>query len=204
MRRKFPGEPAGNNFPGFCVILKEVERLRSGRTLVLDNRTAYFEQAILPHARAAYNFALWLVRNNQDAEDIAQQSLLKAFEGFHTLRGADARAWLLAIVRNTAINFMTRQRPGRESECGDWIERRVDTAPDPERSLLARSRRDQVRAAIAQLPPEFREALVLREIEGMAYKEIGFVLKVPIGTVMSRLSRARNLLARELIGEGTA
>ena len=170
----------------------------------MDNRTAHFEQAIWPHARAAYNFALWLARNNQDAEDIAQESLLKAFEGFGAMRGGDSRAWLLAIVRNTAFNFMSRQRPSRAAEGSDMIEQRADTAPDPERSLMAKSRRDQVRAAIARLPVEFREALVLREIEGLAYKEIGFVLKIPIGTVMSRLSRARNLLARELIGEGAA
>ncbi len=167
----------------------------------MDSRTAYFEQAIWPHARAAYNFARWLVRNDQDAEDIVQEALLKALESAHTLRG-DVRPWLLAIVRNTAINFMRRKRPAIDDDRSESIEQQIDTAPDPERLLIAQSRRESVSAAIARLQPEFREALVLREIEGLAYKEIGFVLKVPIGTVMSRLSRARNLLARELLREG--
>ena len=168
----------------------------------MDNRTAYFEQAIWPHSRAAYNFARWLVRNDHDAEDIVQESFLKALGAIHTLRAGDARPWLLSIVRNTALNFLNRQRPAMQAEGSESIEQRADTSPDPERSLIAQSRRDRVRSAIDRLQPEFREALVLREIEGLAYKEIGFVLKVPIGTVMSRLSRARNLLAQELLTEG--
>ena len=168
----------------------------------MDHRTAQFEQAIWPHSRAAYNFARWLVRNDHDAEDIVQESFLKALGAIHTLRAGDARPWLLSIVRNTALNFLNRQRPAMQAEGSEAIEQRADTAPDPERSLIAQSRRDRVRSAIDRLQPEFREALVLREIEGLAYKEIGFVLKVPIGTVMSRLSRARNLLAQELLPEG--
>ena len=168
----------------------------------MDNRTAQFEQAIWPHARAAYNFARWLVRNDQDAEDIVQESLLKALRAVHTIRCGDARPWLLAIVRNTAINLMSRKKPAMETEWSEAAEQRPDHAPDPERSLITQSRRDRVRSAIAHLQPEFREALVLREIEGLAYKEIGFVLKIPIGTVMSRLSRARHLLAQELLTEG--
>ena len=168
----------------------------------MDHRTAQFEQAIWPHSRAAYNFARWLVRNDHDAEDIVQESFLKALGAIHTLRAGDARPWLLAIVRNTAINFLNRQRPAIKAEWSESVEQQSDTAPDPERSLIAQSRRDRVRSAIDRLQPEFREALVLREIEGLAYKEIGFVLKVPIGTVMSRLSRARNLLAQELLPEG--
>ena len=168
----------------------------------MDHRTAQFEQAIWPHSRAAYNFARWLVRNDHDAEDIVQESFLKALGAIHTLRGGDVRPWLLAIARNTALNFLNRQRPAMQAEGSESIEQRRDTAPDPEHSLIAQSRRNRVRSAIARLQPEFREALVLREIEGLAYKEIGFVLKIPIGTVMSRLSRARNLLAQELLTEG--
>ena len=168
----------------------------------MDHRTAQFEQAIWPHSRAAYNFARWLVRNDHDAEDIVQESFLKALGAIDTLRGGDVRPWLLAIARNTALNFLNRQRPAMQAEGSESIEQRRDTAPDPEHSLIAQSRRNRVRSAIDRLQPEFREALVLREIEGLAYKEIGFVLKVPIGTVMSRLSRARNLLAQELLTEG--
>jgi RNA polymerase sigma factor (sigma-70 family) len=169
----------------------------------LDNRAAQFDQTIWPHSRAAYNFARWMVHNDHDAEDILQESLLKALQAIHTMRGADARPWLLAIVRNTAINFINRKQPAMETNWSDSIERHPDTALDPESSLIAESRRDRVRSAIARLQPEFREALVLREIEGLAYKEIGFVLRIPIGTVMSRLSRARDLLAQELHTEGS-
>jgi RNA polymerase sigma-70 factor, ECF subfamily len=168
----------------------------------MDSRTADFEQIIWPHSRAAYNFARWLVHNDHDAEDIVQEALLKALQAIHGMRGADARPWLLAIVRNTAINFMRRKNPAMDPGLGESIEQQADARPDPERSLIARSRRDSVSSAIGRLQPEFREALVLREIEGLAYKEIGFVLKIPIGTVMSRLSRARNLLAQELLKEG--
>jgi RNA polymerase sigma-70 factor (ECF subfamily) len=168
----------------------------------MDSRTAYFERAIWPHSRAAYNFARWLVRNDQDAEDIVQESLLKALEAVHTMRGREVRPWLFAIVRNTAINFLRRKKPVIDADMSESIDQHKDSAPDPERSLIAQSRRESVSSAIARLQPEFREALVLREIEGLAYKEIGFVLKIPIGTVMSRLSRARNLLAQELIREG--
>ena len=168
----------------------------------MDNRTAYFEQAIWPHARAAYSFARWLVRNDHDAEDIVQESLLKALQSAHAMRGGDPRPWLLAIVRNTALNFISRGKPSMETEWNESAAQQPGNAPDPERRLIAQSRRDQVRSAIARLQPEFREPLVLREIEGLPYKEISFVLKIPIGTVMSRLSRARHLLFQELLAEG--
>jgi RNA polymerase sigma-70 factor (ECF subfamily) len=171
--------------------------------VALDNWTASFDQTVWPHARAAYNFARWLVHNDHDAEDIVQESLLKASRAMHTMRGADARPWLLAIVRNTAINFLNRKQPAVETEWTESAGHYADAAPDPERSLIAQSRRDRVRSAIARLPSEFREAIVLREIQGLAYKEIGLVLKIPIGTVMSRLSRARHLLAQDLLAEGT-
>ena len=168
----------------------------------MDNRTTYFEQVIWPHSRAAYHFARWLVHNDHDAEDIVQESLIKALQSIHTMRGVDVRPWLLAIVRNTAINFMQRNKPAKESAWNEAADQRQDSAPDAERNLIDQARRDRVRSAIERLQPEFREALVLREIEDLPYKEIGFVLKIPIGTVMSRLSRARNLLARELLSEG--
>lgn len=168
----------------------------------MDDRAAYFEQIIWPHSRAAYNFARWMAQNDQDAEDIVQEALLKALQNAKTLRGSDARPWLLAIVRNTAINFLSRGKSARETEWNEGVEQKADGSSDPERGLMERSRRERVRAAIACLPPEFREALVLRELEDLSYKEIGFVLKIPLGTVMSRLSRARTLLARELLTGG--
>lgn len=160
-----------------------------------------FEEAVWPHLRAAYNLARWLVRNDHDAEDIVQDSFAKAFQAIGSLRSGDARAWLLTIVRNTAISFIQRQRRAPEVALYESAQELSDGAPDPESVLIGRSRRDCVRAAIERLPEEYRETLVLREIEGLPYKEVACILKVPIGTVMSRLSRARNLLVQELIPE---
>lgn len=164
----------------------------------MDDRTRQFELVLWPHMRAAYNFARWLVRNDHDAEDIVQEAFAKAFHGMDSFRGGDARAWLLAIVRNATMDFLRRNKPSHEVGWSDKIPEPVDRALDPEHSVLQQSRRDQVSVAISRLPPEFRETLVLREIEELSYKEIAFVLKVPIGTVMSRLCRARNLLVGEL------
>jgi RNA polymerase sigma-70 factor (ECF subfamily) len=150
-----------------------------------------------PHLRAAYNFARWLVRNDHDAEDVVQESFVKAFMALDRFRGGDARLWLLAIVRNTALTLLRRRRSG-PSLSGDEFPEPADRADCVEDALIAGERRSQVRAAIEQLPDEFRETLILRELEGLSYKEIAGVLDVPVGTVMSRLSRARNLLLREL------
>ncbi|HYW48578.1 MAG TPA: sigma-70 family RNA polymerase sigma factor [Bryobacteraceae bacterium] len=167
----------------------------------MDQRTRDFEAVLWPHLRAAYNLARWLVRNDHDAEDVVQESFAKAFQGMDNFRGGDARVWLLAIVRNTTINFLHRRRPSQEVGWSNHVPEPVDLAPDPEHSLIRQSRRDQVHDAIDRLPPEFRETLILREIEDLSYKEIASVLKVPVGTVMSRLSRARSLLVRELATE---
>jgi RNA polymerase sigma-70 factor (ECF subfamily) len=151
-----------------------------------------------PHLAAAYNFARWLVHDHHDAEDVVQESFVKAFKSAETFRGSDVRPWLLAIVRNTAINLLNRNRQQGTEALPDAAEP-ADAAPGPEASLDQTQRGELVRAAIARLPQEFREALLLREMEELSYKEIAQVLKVPIGTVMSRLSRARALLVGELI-----
>lgn len=162
----------------------------------MDTKNRYFELTVWPHMRAAYNLARWIVRDGDDAEDIVQESFLKAFAALDGFRGGDARLWMLSIVRNTAMNFLRKRKrdPGTEF---DQLET-ADRSPDPEQGLLQQSRREQVRQAIARLEPEFREALVLREIEGLSYKEIATVLEVPAGTVMSRLSRARQRLLVDL------
>jgi len=153
-----------------------------------------------PHMRAAYNLARWLVRNDQDAEDIVQESFLKAYKAQESFRGSDAKTWMLSIVRNTAMDFLRRYKLRATVTLSDQDSEPEDHSLDPERSLLEQSRRGQVRQAISHLEPEFREAIVLREIEGLSYKEIASVLSIPMGTVMSRLSRARNLLLVELGG----
>jgi RNA polymerase sigma-70 factor (ECF subfamily) len=150
--------------------------------------------------RAAYNLARWLVRNDQDAEDIVQESFLKAFKAQASFRGSEAKTWMLSIVRNTALDFRRRDKSGIAVSMGDQGYEPRDDSPDPERVLLDRSRREQVRQAISHLEPDFREVIVLREMEGLSYKEIAAALGIPMGTVMSRLSRARNLLLEELSG----
>lgn len=165
----------------------------------MQNQRQQFERAVWPHLRGAYNLACWLIGNPHDAEDIVQESFIKAFRAIDRFRGEDARAWLLAIVRNTALNYVQRQRPKQEIAWDEHVPEPADPKHGPETTLLQKERSARVRSAIQQLPIEFREALVLREIEGMPYKEIAWVLKVPLGTVMSRLSRARLLLLQELI-----
>jgi len=166
----------------------------------VDTKVRFFELTMWPHMRAAYNLARWLVRNDQDAEDIVQESFLKAFKAKESFRGSEAKTWMLAIVRNTAMDFRRRLKGSLAVPVGDEGHEPEDDSPDPESALIAESRREQVRHAISHLAPEFREAIVLREIEGLSYKEMASVLGIPMGTVMSRLSRARNLLLVELGG----
>ncbi len=180
-------------------------RLRrfSGGELLLD-RSRSFDETLWPHLRAAYNFARWLVRNEHDAEDVVQESFVKAFQGLERFRGGNSRVWLLAIVRNTAMSLLRRRKTEAPWPADEGAPEPADLGPDPEQAFIARARIRQVRAAIEQLPDEFRETLILRELEGLAYKEIAAVLNVPMGTVMSRLARARDLLMRELAEKGAA
>ena len=166
----------------------------------MDTKVRFFELTMWPHMRAAYNLARWLMRNDQDAEDVIQESFLKAFKAQESFRGSEAKTWMLAIVRNTAMDFRRRLKPGLAVSLGDQGHEPEDDSPNPESALIAESRREQVRHAISHLAEEFREVIVLREMEGLAYKEIAAVLGIPMGTVMSRLSRARNLLLVELGG----
>jgi RNA polymerase sigma-70 factor, ECF subfamily len=166
----------------------------------VDTKVRTFELTMWPHMRAAYNLARWLVRNDHDAEDIVQESFLKAYKAQESFRGSEARTWMLSIVRNTAIDFLRRYKTSATTTLSEPGYEPKDESPDPERVLLQQTRRDRVRQAISHLEPDFREPIVLREIEGMSYKEIAAVLDIPMGTVMSRLSRARNLLLLELGG----
>jgi len=155
-----------------------------------------FRVLMLPHLDAVYGFARWLTRDPVAAQDVAQEAMLRALRYFHSFRGGDARPWLLGIVRNTWTDL--RSRKGANDRPLDEAAERPDEGPDPEQSALSGDRRRQVAAALAALPAEFREILVLREIEDLSYKHIAHVLDLPIGTVMSRLARAREKLAAEL------
>jgi RNA polymerase sigma factor (sigma-70 family) len=158
-----------------------------------DELTA-FNQAVLPHLDAAYNLARWLTRNDQDAQDVVQEASLRAFKYWKGFSGRDCRSWLLAIVRNTFYSWV-RQRSAQPelTETGE-IDGVDDSVPNPENLMLQNASRDMLKAALDDLPAEFREAIVLREMEGMSYKEIADISSVPIGTVMSRLARARKRL----------
>ena len=154
---------------------------------------ARFEQQVLPHIDAAYNLARWLTRNDHDAEDVLQDAMLRAYRFFGGLRG-EARPWLLAIVRNACWSWLQANRPADLAA----IDEPDADAPGPEALVMREIDRRALNEAIAALPVPFREALVLRELEDLSYKEIARIAGVPIGTVMSRLSRARRLLAETL------
>lgn len=168
-----------------------------------------FAQAVLPHVDAAYNLARWLSGSTQDADDIVQEACLRAFRLFGGFRGGDGRPWLLAIVRNTWFSECARRKQAPAQPWDDAVA--ASTIDDDGTSygvdpaaLLARV--DDVRrvhAALEQLPVAYREVLVLRELEDLPYRDIAAVVDVPIGTVMSRLARARQQLAR-LLTEDTA
>jgi RNA polymerase sigma-70 factor, ECF subfamily len=158
-----------------------------------------FESTLLPHMRAAYNLARWLTRSDQDAEDAVQEAYLRAVRFFAGFRGGDARAWLLTIVRNTCYSARGRGREaGATVPIDEDTPEMEDAAPGPEELLLQASSGLMVRQALEALPVEFREMVVLRELEGLSYKEMAEVVQLPIGTVMSRLARARARLRRAL------
>jgi RNA polymerase sigma factor (sigma-70 family) len=168
---------------------------------VLETETRErFEQAVLPHLDAAYNLARWLTRNEQDAQDVTQEAFLRAFRFFDGCQGGSERAWLLTIVRNTCYTWIQRNRRAGRTELFDEEIHGIEfsSGADPETQVLARAKEESLRRALEELPDVFREALVLREMEGMSYKEIADVTCVSLGTVMSRLARARTQLRESL------
>jgi RNA polymerase sigma-70 factor, ECF subfamily len=165
------------------------------------DKLARFEQTVLPHLDAAYNLARWLTRQVNDAEDLAQEAYLRAFEAFDSFRGGDARAWILTIVRHTCYTWLKRSRSQEiETPFDEEVHSSTSVGSTPEAALLADADRETLMRALEELPVEFREALILRELEGLSYKEIADVASIPLGTVMSRLARARKLLERSLVG----
>jgi len=164
----------------------------------MDEKRGRFEAQVLPHLDAAHRFARWLSRSSVDAEDVVQEAFLRAFRAFDTLRGSDVKAWLLAIVRNChATSLKQRQRFAAEplpQEHEAAADASVSAASDPESAAIGADEQRMLAGLIAALPQEHREVLLLRELEDMSYREIATVTQVPIGTVMSRLARARAAL----------
>jgi RNA polymerase sigma-70 factor (ECF subfamily) len=162
-----------------------------------NNRRARFEQAVMPHLTAAYNLARWLTRNDHDAEDLVQESYLRAYKFFDRFQGDNGRAWLLAVVRNTCYTWLKQHR-ARElaASFDEEIHGAASDALNPEKLLLQKATRQLLHEALEELPVEFREVVVLRDLEGFSYKEIAAIVGVPLGTVMSRLTRGRGRLQR--------
>ncbi|MFZ0111404.1 MAG: sigma-70 family RNA polymerase sigma factor, partial [Pseudolabrys sp.] len=169
---------------------------------------ARFRSIVMPHIDEAYRLAHWLTGNRTDAEDVVQDASMRAFRAIRNYTGGSARSWVLSIVRNTAYSWLRKNRPAAVVTVDDLEAVELEQASpgdrdgdNPEAALIAKADADQLRSAIAALPTAFRETLVLRDIEGLDYREIAQATEVPIGTVMSRLARARHRLIATLTSE---
>jgi len=190
-RSEGPDHPSGQQRMSVPIVQNE------------DDRAA-FDEVFLPHLHEAYRLAQWLAGSPSDAEDIVQESALRAFRGIKTFGAVNARAWSLAIVRNTAFSWLAKNKPKTLVSMNDLspaeqrdLERdgpRGERVETPEETALLKANAEEVHKALAQLPAQFREVIVLREINQMNYRDIAEITNVPIGTVMSRLSRGRQLL----------
>ncbi len=176
------------------VVLKKNESAQAEEAAL-----ASFEEAMLPHLDAAHNLARWLLRNEQDAQDIVQEAYLRAFKSFAGFRGSNGRAWLLTIVRNTSYTLLKKNRAvDLTTTFDEEIHATEHESPSPVMRLEHAEDAELMKHAIDQLPAEFREILILRHQEDLSYKEIGEILTIPSGTVMSRLARARAKLKEYL------
>ena len=167
-----------------------------------------FRRLVLPHLDGAYNLARYLTRDPHLSEDVVQEAMLRAFRAFGQFRGGSARAWLFAIVRNccrtaqagrAGLVSLVISESGLSEEAAAEMAHKADPGPTPEEEVFRKADVDRVRAAIEAIPEPFRETIVLRDLEDLSYAEIAEVTGVPVGTVMSRLSRARQMLAKELL-----
>jgi RNA polymerase sigma-70 factor (ECF subfamily) len=183
----------GSKIVNFTVVTERQEAAHSPEVL------ASFEAAMLPHLDAAHSLARWLVRNQEDAQDVVQEAYMRAFRSFGGFRGGNGRAWLLTIVRNTSYTWLKKNRGAELTTTFDEeIHAPSDESVSPSTILEQSEDAELIKEAINELPAEFREILVLRHQEGLSYKEIADVAQIPPGTVMSRLARARGKLKEYL------
>jgi RNA polymerase sigma factor (sigma-70 family) len=168
-----------------------------------DERLAQFQRAILPHLDAAYNLARWLTHNDHDAEDVVQEASLRAYQFFDGFHGTDGRPWLLRIIRNTCYTWLERNRTVKPATLDEEIHPVVSPDPGPVSRLIQSEDRQLLSDALEELPAEYREVIVLRDLEGLSYKEVASVVSIPIGTVMSRLARGRERLQQVLTDRAT-
>jgi RNA polymerase sigma-70 factor (ECF subfamily) len=167
--------------------------------LAANEQLRAFEAAVLPHLDAAHNLARWLTRNDHDAEDLVQEAYLRAYKFFGGFQGTDARAWLLAVVRNVCYTWLKkRQNRGATTAFDEEMHSGEGETYNPERLALQHADRQLLRDALEELPVAYREVIVLRELEGCSYKDIAVIADIPVGTVMSRLTRARKRLEEHL------
>ena len=157
-----------------------------------------FEQATLPHLDAAYNLARWLTRDDHAAEDVVQEAYYRAARYFGSFRGGDGRVWLLSVVRRASYDWLTKRRAQVAVAFDEDLHHRHDDSTNPEFLAIRKCDRERVRQALDELPPQLREVILLRDLEGLSYQEIASVTEIPIGTVMSRLSRGRKQLQGRL------
>ena len=162
-----------------------------------QSKLAYFEQTVLSNLDAAYNLARWLTRDERDAEDVVQEACLRAFRFFDSFHGGDSRAWLLTIVRHTCYSWLRKNRMDEPISYDEELNGMASDA-NPEEELLQHIDQQSLHKALEELPVEFREVILLRELEELSYKEIARIAGIPLGTVMSRLARARKLLQQRL------
>ena len=160
---------------------------------------------LLKHLGAAYNLARWLMRDESEAEDAVQEAYLSAISHFAGFRGGDGRAWVLTIVRNSCYDRLKQKgASGQNMDFDEAIHSAAGRqAPNPETVLLLAERTELLRKSLAELPAEYREVLVLRELEQLSYREIANIASIPLGTVMSRLSRARQQLQQTVLNRNS-
>jgi len=162
-----------------------------------------FEQVFMPHLDAAYNLARWLLRNDQDAEDAVQEAYIRAYKAFARFRGGDGKAWFMTILRNVCYTMIKKLRSHETSEPFDEEVHLPMAESERREEFRQKANAESLHDALEKLPDEFREVIVLHDLEGLAYKEIAIVVGIPIGTVMSRLARARGRLRTEIIASTT-